>query len=203
MSNKLSFGMIESPWHKRLSYSARPIFDLFSHVAASRIDGYNYERVIGPASFKEVLTVQLRQKLEFVLVSCHGERGDLIFLHSHERVSAVSIKSIINNANYCPVGFFVDACEFSTYSNAKNILSTGVTWFASFKKEVEWLESASFVLLFYTTFHELLGQTTTERSRIKRTMKILRTCCPGLIKKLGFHLYIRESRNRIVDLARL
>lgn len=199
MPNELSFGMIESAWETKLAYSARPVFDLLSHRLTGKIDSYNYEKVGGPDAFKEVMAQLLSSKLKFILISCHGDGGKLCLLPSKKFVAASTIQKLLQQASFAPVGLFVDACKFGTPSNAKTILSTGIEWFASYRKDAGWVESLSFVLLFWSILRDQDGG---ERERVNKTMDFFKKDCSGLLSRLGFHLWIKErSSERLIDLA--
>ena len=101
---------------------------------------------------------------------------------------------------------FVDSCSFTNVKNAQFFLKTPsaptpITWLAGFASDVDFINSSTLVMLFWTT---LLSQnpTTNELPKIQSVADKIKLLAPGLVQELDFHIFVRQRGrgNAVEDL---
>ena len=78
---------------------------------------------------------------------------------------------------------------FGTQEVAEHVLGkTALVWLAGYK-EIDWIASSALDVLF---FNKLIAKRGTELRKIQRVADYLVAIAPGLVRELGFGIYVRK-----------
>lgn len=95
------------------------------------------------------------------------------------------------------------SCLFTTDRIAGFLFEkdVGLTWIAGYFEEVDWLESSALDLLFFNELLKYGGDT--DLSTIKQTAQAILAAAPGLVRNLGFGVFIRGRNGAVINLVEI
>jgi hypothetical protein len=191
--------VIESKWWNGTNVSVRGLFDLMADIACENPHAYHYEMANSEAALKEAIPRIAEDKdCRYLCLAMHGDI-DGLHLFNNERLTRTELRNlfgrIYDKRGARLTGVHMASCLFGTHDFADWTFSRkhDVVWIAGYSTEVAWIESSALDLLFFNTL--INGDPSeTEVQRIQRTAKRLSEIAPGLIKELGFGVYVRKQR---------
>ena len=216
-------GVLETSWYRGSNLAVRPLFEVLSHLnTTSGVDGYLYERFTGKKSFADAMQFLIAsRKVSYIYVACHGKeprRGQKIAYGkidleagNTEPISRSEIRNKLFKAKGTFQGIYLAACFFGTGENLRYLLldppqrgrkrrrKNPAKWVASYQTSVPWIESAALDLLFWQTLLDAPKSKRAVGARIRYVAETLKKACPGLIRRFGFHIYVRKTGRGVVN----
>jgi hypothetical protein len=129
-------------------------------------------------------------------IATHGDDKGLAFINN-DRLTRTELRNLlrdIRETNGSTLrGLHLGSCLFGTDRLADFIYSDEICikWIAGYSEVVPWIESATLELLF---FNELLQHSDETASQaIKLTAEKLLKVARGLVKELGFGIFVRKQ----------
>jgi hypothetical protein len=204
---KTNICVIESKWWGETNTSVRGMFDLLADLHTGTPHGYEYEMSNSRAGFVEALERQLKSDdSNYIAIAAHGTRQGLK-LFNEDGVSKTVIRNILKNddppVGRNVIGMHLGCCSFLNRHSIEFLNREDISpwWIAGYYKEVDWVESAALDLIF---FNKLLSIDNDARANPTTTIrnvasKIARECS-GLVKRLGFQIYLLEPGYEVQEL---
>lgn len=189
--------VVESKWWAGKNTSVAPIFDLISDVFLANPNHYHYEMVSGKAAAKEAIPrIAADPACPVLYIAAHGE-PDGIAWHNGEKLSRLEFRALLKAIRATRgaqlAGVYFASCRFLTQDTADFLFQDAICpwWIAGYSEQVDWLDSTALDMLF---FRSLMSQRKgTDLARIKAVASDLDGRCAGLIRELGFGIYVRKS----------
>lgn len=191
--------VLEGRWKDDSNISVRGLFDLLSDIHCRTPHGYHYEMFCDRAALKNMIDrVADDDRLHYVYIGAHGDE-DGIFGSDDTCISRQAIKGMFKNWLPGTVdGLYLGTCLFGHETNADYLLNPAnprdkppFKWVAGYENAVDWIDSSALDLLFWNTFLDC-SDTLSPLARIKATAAVLNRQAPGLVKDLGFQVFVRH-----------
>lgn len=202
--------VLEGKWFPDRHVSIRDLFaPLFSVWAAGNDASYHYEQFTNDAAFRAAIHYAFESdRAKTIYVGAHGNANGIQGFHD-EGISQTKIKNALNQTDGATKrGLYFGACSFCHDKTAKLILNScpRVGWIAGYQTEVDWIDSSAIDLLFLRHYSFATPGSGTPRpktvpQRLRYATERLKCDVHPLVKRLGFHVYVRGHRGRIEDLA--
>ncbi|MEJ8570772.1 hypothetical protein [Microbaculum marinum] len=190
--------VIESNWLRKQNISVRGLFDLVANIACENPNAYHYEMANSEAGLKEAIPrIGAYPECRYLCLAMHGDFDGLQTL-SGQRLSRTELRNLLSQIKDTDRsklrGLHLGSCLFASERLAAFLFEReiGVHWIAGYSKEVDWLDSSAMDLLF---LNELLNHNDmTEIQRIEGTASRLLDIAAGLVRDLGFGIFVRKRR---------
>ncbi len=204
MAEHTKIAVLESKWWNKSNVSARGLFDLVSDMHCETPHGYHYEMVNSEAAAKEAISrVAGYTYCKILCIATHGDENGLR-LYGGGHLSRTELRNALKNGGRSTIdGLHLSSCTFGTHKIADYLFNEGVrlTWVAGYSNEVDWLESSALDLLFFNEMLSTQRKTNKPRVRIEKVAERIRKLAPGLARRLGFGVFVRErATGEVVDL---
>ncbi len=199
----LQLGVIEGKWKKETNLSVKSMFDLLSDIRLDTPHGYIYEMFCNASSLQDIIArMGKTANLKYIYIGAHGD--DDCIVATGENISRTVIRNQLKQLSYGAIeGLFFGSCLFGNEDNASFLLGsdekTTIKWVAGYTTSVDWMESSALDILFWSTFYGMSG---TPIERIEATAENISKMAKGLIKNLGFQIYVRK-KGKIAGLKNL
>jgi len=188
--------VVESKWWAGKNTSVSPIFDLISDVFLANPNHYHYEMVSGKRAAKEVIPrIAADPHCSVLYIAAHGE-PDGIAWHNGDKLSRLEFRTMLKAIRATRgsqlSGVYFASCRFMTQETADYLFQEAVCpwWIAGYSEQVDWLDSTALDML---VFRSLMSRRKgTDLARIKAVAEDLNSRCAGLIRELGFGIYVRK-----------
>jgi hypothetical protein len=198
--------VIESRWWDRSNTSVRGIFDLLSDLRTGSPHGYDYEMANSRAAFTESITRNMKKEsCNYLYIASHGDANELS-LYNDENVTRAVLRNALKkdhgDRNLC--GLYFGSCSFVNQDTANFFYEENITpwWIAGYSKKIDWISSTA---LDFMVFNKLLsgGDQALDNPvpHIKKVARQLNQECAGLMKKLGFQIYLCEPQQNPIPLV--
>lgn len=191
-------GVIESNWQRKSNLSVRGLFDLIANISCDNPNAYHYEIANSEVAIKEAIPrIGSYRECRYLYIAAHGDEKGLGFLND-DRLTRTELRNLlrdIRNTDGSKLrGLCLGSCLFGTDKLADFLFSedVGVRWIAGYSTEVAWIESSALDLLFFNELISVEGET--DIQAINRTAKRLLEVAPGLVKELGFGIFVRKKK---------
>jgi len=190
----LQLGVIEGKWKKDTNLSVKNLFDLLSDIHHNTPHGYAYEMFCNASSLKDIISrMGKTRNLKYIYIGAHG--NDDCIAAAGENIRRTAIRNELKQLSSGAIeGLFFGSCLFGNEDNASFLLGsdekTPIKWVAGYTTAVDWMESSALDILFWSTFYGMAG---TPIKRIEDTTEHVSQMANGLIKKLGFQIYVRKK----------
>jgi len=193
-SKYTGIAVLEAKWSWLSNVSVRGLFDLVATIHTENPNTYHYEMITSKAAAKEAIPRAGNLKAAKILsIISHGAEGKIDFING-EFLSSSDLIELLDKIydNYVE-GLYLGGCSIGGRKFADNIFSSGtkIRWIAGYSKDVDWIDSSAFELLF---FNELLTHKDefTPSKYILNVARNLRRKAAGLTDELGFGIYVRK-----------
>jgi hypothetical protein len=140
--------------------------------------------------------------IHYLYVATHGEDKKLSGTMGSS-ISITKVANCISEADYSRgklVGLYFGSCLFGNTKNLIKLLERGnkVRWIAGYDRSVDFIKSSIFDILFFNTLLSFRkDEKNTEIEAIKKTADQIKRDAPGLIRDLGFLLYLFEREQYV------
>lgn len=188
--------VLESGWWRKSNVSVRELFELIANIACENPNGFHYEMANSEAAIKEAIPrIASYRECKYLCIATHGDLDGLQLLND-ERLSRAELRNLlarIKAKNGSKLrGVHLASCWFGTNKIADFLFEKdiGINWIAGYTEEINWIDSSALDLLFFNELFRIAGET--EIQRIERTANRLLEISSGLIRELGFGIYIRR-----------
>lgn len=189
-------GVMETKWFEHRNTSVRELFNLLSELKYEHHHAYRYEMFGGKEEFSQTFN-RLSQKngIHYIYVAAHGDESNIAGSMG-EIISKKRILSAISRADEQSgrlAGLYFGSCSFDHKENMESLLTKGtkLRWIAGYTKDVDFVKSAAFDLLFFNTLLSYRQDNElSELEAILRTAENLNQEASGLMSNLGFSLYV-------------
>lgn len=192
--------VLETKWFEHKNTSVRGTFDLLSDLRYGHHHGYRYEMFGGSEEFKKSFD-RLAEKngIHYIYIAAHGDE-EALQGSMGERIKIGDLKRRISSAELDDArgklaGLYFGSCSFGQPETLKKLLAQGnkLRWIAGYEKNVDFVESTAFDLLFFDTLlHYRHDKKCTELDAIKNTADVIKLKVGGLADSLGFSLMLWE-----------
>lgn len=156
-----SVAVLERRWETRGNYGVRQLFELISAEVSYNPHAHRYDMFSDAASFRLGLSLITRSKrYQAVYVASHGDPAGLKE-HGKRKTNRVQLAEIVSalqdlNTKGNIHGVYFGVCSFGQPANFQALLCpsnrTNLRWVAGYRKDIEWLESASADMLFWSGY---------------------------------------------------
>lgn len=188
--------VVESKWWADKNTSVSGIFDLISDIFLANPHHYHYEMISGKRAAKEAIPrIAADPTCSILYVAAHGE-PDGVCWHNGEKLSRIEFRHIFKTIRETRgaqlSGIHFACCTFMNKDTADYLFHENICpwWVAGYSNYVDWLDSTALDMLFFRSL--MMQRKGTDLSRIKAVAADLLEKCPGLIRELGFGIYIRK-----------
>jgi len=188
----LQLAVIEGKWKKDTNLSVKSLFDLLSDIHLNTPHGYIYEMFCNASSLQDIIArMRKTTNLKYIYIGAHGD-VDYIAAAGGNIKRTVIRNKLQKLSSGAIEGLFFGSCLFGNEDNASFLLGSDTTikWVAGYTTSVDWMESSALDILFWSTFYRKNG---TPIERIEATAKNISQMANGLIKDLGFQIYVRKK----------
>lgn len=193
--------VIESRWWQDRNTSVRGLFDLVADIACGNPHRYHYEMAGSKAAMKEAIPrIASYHHCKYLCIASHGDAGG-IALHNDEVFSRTELRNALRTMKSGPNdrihGVHLASCIFGSQEMAGFIFEQRLplTWISGYQETIGWIDSSALDLLFFNQL--IYNQNNFMASlNIKKTARKLLKIAPGLIKELGFGIYVRNPSGR-------
>ena len=198
--------VLEGKWWRGWNSSVRSTFDMIAEMACDDAHAYHYEMANSlPALDEAVPRIAADRKCKYLCIATHGGEKALE-LFNGETVSTRHLRKLLEElpSGSRFAGLYLAACSTANARMAASLLEgdTKLDWLAGYGREVDWLRSTILDMLF---FNELIcASDQGEPKPIRRVAERLRLLAPGLLKELGFSIFVikrGEIENLLGDAA--
>ncbi|ANL74229.1 hypothetical protein AMC83_PA00002 (plasmid) [Rhizobium phaseoli] len=204
--------VIESTWWKKKNTSVRGFFEIIADIVVKNPHGYHYEMANNVEGLKKAIeTLSSTRDVRYLYLAMHGNAGGVV-VHNRETLSAIMLRNILSKANQqrnSLKGLYLGCCDFATLTTASKLFERDIspTWIAGYSTSVDWIESSVLDMLFLSTLvNPLLDRRTkrrireTELQRVCRVAGQIKVAAPGLVRDLGFGVFVRDPEFGVRDL---
>ncbi|NEI66530.1 hypothetical protein [Rhizobium leguminosarum] len=204
--------VIESTWWKKKNTSVRGFFEIIADIVVKNPHGYHYEMANNVEGLKKAIeTLSSTKDVRYLYLAMHGN-ADGIVVHNRETLSAIVLRNILSKAYHqrnSLKGLYLGCCEFATSETVSKLFERDIspTWIAGYSRSVDWIESSALDMLFLSTLvNPLIDRKTkrkvreTELQRIERVAGQLKNSAPGLVRDMGFGVFVRDAQRGVRDL---
>lgn len=188
--------VVESKWWADKNTSVSGIFDLISDIFLANPHNYHYEMISGKGAAKEAIPrIAADPHCSILYIAAHGQR-DGVSWHNGELLSRFEFRNMLKSIRATRgsqlSGIHFGACRFMNQITADYLFRENICpwWMAGYSEQVDWLESTALDMLFYRSL--MVQKRGTELARIKAVAADLNEKCAGLIKELGFGVFVRK-----------
>lgn len=200
MAAHTGIAVIESKWFEGSNVSVRGLFDLVADLATDTPHAYHYEMACSEVALKEAIPrVAKDNSCRYLCLAMHGNDKGLQLING-DQVTRTELKNMLVRIRAQRgaklAGIHMAACIFGTEEIAEKLFSTPteLRWMAGYTQEVDWIESSALDLLFFNYLADLDDVPLTEIQKIHAVARKLAGSVDGLVKKLGFGIYVRKQR---------
>ena len=193
----LDLAVIESRWWGTGNVSVRGLFDLISGILRNNPDAYHHEMFNNAASLREIVPRTAGKKhIKNLVIAAHGDATAIYGAegetNEENRISRAVLRRILRNLPRDDLnGLYLGTCSTANMDTVKFVLDEGrVRWVAGYSREIDWLESASVDLYFWTTYYGT-NRAGGERMRVQRVANRMEPV-KDLCHKLGFNVFRRR-----------
>ncbi|RNF30298.1 hypothetical protein NM04_13660 [Massilia aurea] len=197
IKNESQVAVIEGKWEDGRNLSVKSLFDFVCDLRFESQHAFHYEMFNNGAAFQEILprmceTANIRN----IYIAAHGDR-DGIYGSSGEAISFTRIKNAvkaINDTKGQLHSLYFGCCLFGQSQNMQELLeeSEQLRWIAGYTKSISFVDSTVLDALFWQQYFNFPDST--PLSRIVSVYDRLKSDAPGLIKRLGFKVVVRDHR---------
>ena len=198
-SDITKIAVLESQWWKNDHTSIRGLFDLISYLTVGRPDGYHYETINSKVAAKDaIMRVGGMSGVGTLYIASHGNTGDLCFA-DHSSLSAKELVAALNKIQKAPqsrlTAVYLGACMIGSEATATRVLANNsIVWLAGYDKAVDFAASSALdMALLADLVSERTDMSRTELQIIKNVAERIQSRMTGLIKELGFHIWVRKQ----------
>ncbi len=192
--------VVESKWWPNSNVSVRALFDLVADLATDNPHRYHYEMASSEVALKEAIPRIARDPVcRYLCLAMHGSHEGLALMNG-EVLKRVEIRNLLDRIRTTRgaslSGLHLATCEFGTHAVAEKLFSsqTKLVWVAGYTEEIDWIESSALDLLFFNCLVRLRRTKLTELQKIQRVADELNRYVGGLVRELGFGIYVRKQR---------
>lgn len=197
-SKHTGIAVIESKWWEKSNVSIRSLFELIADLYADNPHSYHYEMANSEAALKEaILRVSSYKECRYLCLAMHGNEKGLELLNG-EHLSRTELRNALDRVQAKHgakiSGLHLASCMFGTPQIADHIFQnqTNLVWMAGYTEKIDWIESSALDLLFFNQLISKSGET--EVKKVQRVAKRLLANATGLVRKLGFGIYVRKQK---------
>lgn len=195
--------VIESNWYKDSNVSVHSLFDVISDITCGSPHAYHYERANCEAAMKEAIPrIAKDRRIKYLYIATHGEE-DALQLYNGDNFTRTELKNqlikIKNSSGSTLRGLYLGSCLVGSSNLADFLFADDIAprWIAGYDKKISWVQSSALDMLF---FNELIDADSssgaeTPRMKIESIAKFIGKAAPGLVKDLGFGIYVRKKGN--------
>jgi len=199
----LHIGVLETSWGDKSSDSVRAFFEGLSNANLDIADGFVYERFSSKRSFSDTISYVIeKRRVQFLYIASHGDSGGLRAAN-YDKISRTEIRNDIcalhNKPRTTLHGLFIGSCQFVTDKSARILFSDNgkmknpLKWIAGYDTKAAWVQSTALDYMFWDTLFLERSLTKSHLTAITRAADDLSENCSGLIRKLGFHIYVKKK----------
>jgi hypothetical protein len=190
--------VLESQWWEGRHTSVRGLFSLISDLTHDgATDKYHYETINSEVAARDsIRRVGGISGVHYLYVACHGDK-DGLHLSNGDIISRVKLANdlaAISQSKASGItGVHLGACLFGIEETAEFVLDRGnMLWIAGYDSEVDWMKSSALDMLFFNEISGVNEDRTTPLRRIEFVADQIRQMAPGLVRDLGFHVWVRK-----------
>ncbi|MGP0059791.1 MAG: hypothetical protein ACLPID_10945 [Beijerinckiaceae bacterium] len=197
--------VIESRWWQSRNTSVRGMFELLSDLHTGSHHGYEYEMVNSRTGFQESVGRLLQyERCNYLYIATHGEESGLAMFND-DGISRAVIRNLLkkHQEERNLVGLYLGSCSFLQPELVEFLYEEDISpwWIAGYSRKIDWIDSTA---LDFLCFNKILSE---ERNLSDNPVKLIRKVakqlsaeCGGLIRKLGFQIYLCEQHPKIDEL---
>jgi hypothetical protein len=209
MTHHTRIAVIETRWSRNQNVSVRPLFDLLSESWCAQPHGYHYEMAGSAAAAREAVgRVAGDERCRALYLAMHGvEQG--LTLHNGETLSVAELAACLDRAQRssdAPLhGLFLSACQIGSRAAALTLLSSRngraapLHWLAGYDRTVNWIDTIALEALFFNAWIPHQENNTPGYAAAFAAERLARDA-GGLVRSLGFRLFVRSGSNDVKDL---
>jgi hypothetical protein len=190
--------VLESQWWKNRHTSVRGLFSLISDLMnEGAVDKYHYETINSEVAARDAIRrVGAMRGVQYLYLACHGSKEGLQ-LSNEDLLTRAKLShdlAAISQSKACGVtGVHLGACLFGAEETAEFVLDRGnMKWIAGYDTKVDWMKSSALDMLFFNELSLVSEEGSTPLTRIEFVAEGVRQMAPGLVRELGFHIWVRR-----------
>jgi len=212
-ADPLPIVVIESRWDTADrpldTVSVRLFFELLGSLYKGNPGSFHYEMFSCKQALEEIIPrVGNDKRFRYGYIACHG-RPEGLCAHNGDLIPKHVLRDLLRQASSLR-GVHLATCSFGTEELARFFFETAelpILWVSGYREEVGWATSSPLDLMFLHLLLETAAgrvrakaMPPTEDAKIVQVAQRIRELMPGACEELGFSIYIRDRRGKVLDL---
>lgn len=197
IKNESQVAVIEGKWEDGRNLSVKSLFDFVCDLRFRSQHAFHYEMFNNGDALQEILPRMCEiYNVRNVYLAAHGdEKG--VYGSNGEAISFTRIKNAVKEIDDTKGqldSLYFGCCLFGQAGNLHELLdeSKQLRWIAGYTKSINFVDSTVLDALFWQHYFSFTDSS--PLARILKVHKKLKADAPGMIKRLGFKVVVRDNR---------
>lgn len=202
--------VIESRWWDEGNHSVRPMFETLAAIAVGNPFAFRYDMFADRGSLESVMrAVAGVRTYNSIYVAAHGSTSSIQGLPG-QVINRAAFRNSLRRANrsHTITGLYFGSCLMCNRSNAEFFLDSklgcNVNWVAGYSKSVDWVDSTSVDVVFWSKVLQKREENRRRKGRKKTDLALAREAAdamkslmPTIFDQLGFNMYYLDRAGEL------